>query len=122
MLPTYLHKLDNLPMILTHIRDLEEFDGPILSELRDEFDQRYVEKWCALGENVVRTLVMRVEPEHISAYLAKEISMLDLLRIRTSGWGFLVDRSFGKIVAVYLINIVELPENYLPHSSAFHDE
>lgn len=103
------------------MRELEAFEGPILSELRADGGGIYIEKWCAREGGTTRTLVVRTEPRALAEYLARRVSMLDLLKGPSDGIGFLVDRDRGVEIAVYLVQVMALPERYLPAVDALHD-
>lgn len=121
MLPEFPPNIGKLPRPLHFVRDLEEFDGPILSELRAEKGGLYLEKWCAHDGGTVRTLVVRTEQRAIAEYLAGRMSMLNLLTIPSDDVGFIVDRVGDTIQAVYMIRVSILPPKYLPRSVAYHD-
>lgn len=122
MLPEFPPNLRNLPRPLVFVRDLEEFDGPILSEYRAEQGGLYLEKWCAHDESIVRTLVVRTEQRAVAEYLAKRITMLTLLTGPSDDVGFIVDWADGKRQAVYMVRVSDLPPKYLPKPNAMHDE
>lgn len=107
---------------LTWVRDLEAFDGPILSEYRDASGVPYLEKWCTHGDNFVRFLVVRSTRAAIDAYLDGYTSMLDLLTKPNSDTGFMVDYAGGELYSVEPVRVSELPESYLPKASAMHEE
>lgn len=121
MLPPFPPDIRALPRPLSWVRDLEEFEGPILSELRAEDGGVYLEKWCAKDGELVRTLIVRTEPRAVAEYLAGRISLLSLLTVPSDGIGFIVDRSGDSTASVYLVHVPTLPSNYLPSSTARHD-
>jgi hypothetical protein len=106
---------------LTHVRDLEEFEGPILSELAGEDGSVWLEKWCACHNGEPRTLVVKSSRHSVDEYLDGRASMLDLLTIPNKNSGFLVDSSRHGLV-VCEVWVSELPESYLPKPSAMHNE
>lgn len=122
MLPEFPPNIRQLPRPLTFVRDLEAFEGPILSEFRAERGGLYLEKWCARHEETARTLVVRTEQRAVAEYLARRISMLDLLTVPSDGVGFVVDRIGDSMQAVYRVILSTLPEKYLPRPTAYHDE
>ena len=123
MLPKIGHRIDGLPRPLTFVRDLEAFDGPILSEYRAEEGGLYLEKWCDRdGEGIERSLIVRTERRALAEYLARRMSMLELLMGPSDGVGFIVDRINDNISGVYLALLGNLPAMYLPRSDAYHDE
>jgi len=121
MLPEFPIRVAALPKRLVVTRELESFEGPILSELRAESGALYLEKWCAREHSVERTLIVRSERRAIAEYLAGRLSMLDLLTIPNDGVGFIVDSDSGWVRSVYVVPIASLPGKYLPDKSAKHD-
>jgi hypothetical protein len=122
MLPSFGPNIGTLPRPLTLVRDLEEFEGPILSELRASEGGVFLEKWCARDEHVTRTLIVRSDQRVVAQYLAGRVSMHALLVQYSDGVGFIVDKSGDETRAVYIAHVPALPEKYLPSPSAFHDE
>jgi hypothetical protein len=107
---------------LFHVRDIEAFDGPILSELRDADGVPYLEKWCTHGDNFVRLLVVRTTHEAVGEYVAGRVSMLDLLTRPNGDAGFIVDYAGGELYSVEPVCVSTLPDSWLPMSTAMHDE
>lgn len=129
----------NLLPTLHHIHDLEAFEGPILSEYRSDAGNVYVEKWCAMVEKEGvkvggRWLVVRVNAHAIADYVAKKITMLELLVGASDDVGFLVDRVnnvkkepiIDQVVTtterVQAVRVSSLPASYLPKPTARHDD
>lgn len=114
---------------VTFIRDLERYEGPILSEYRaEEGGVSYLEKWCTQTADGTRHrfLLVRSDQRSIAQYMAKRITMLQLLVNRSDGVGFLVDRERTgdtiRTVRVALSILSELPPDYLPEEDTYHDE
>lgn len=123
MLPQLGQRLEKLPRRLQFVRDLEAFEGPILSEYRAAYGGAvYVEKWCARADGVSRFLVVRSEERAIAEFLGGRLSMLKLLTERSDGFGFLIDQRQGETVGVSIVPIDILPKPYLPKPTRFHDE
>lgn len=122
MLPEFPPNIRFLPD-LTFVRDIEAFDGPILSEYRGSRGGRYLEKWCArdAAARITRTLLVRTEQRPVAEYLAGRLSMLDLFMGPSDGVGFIIDRVADDVQAVYLVALQGLPEKYLPKPTAMHD-
>jgi hypothetical protein len=106
---------------LVRVRDLEAFEGPILSLLKGGRGS-YLEKWCTRDEGTVRTLIVRTEQRAVAEYLARRISMYDLFTVPNDGAGFLTDSQGGRRTRVSLVEVSRLPERYLPRRDAMHDE
>lgn len=122
MLPELPYRVGSFRRALTFVRELEGFEGPILSEYRvARGTARYIEKWCAHDSGVVRWLMVRTEERAIAEYLGGRIPMLQLLTESSDGVGFIVDRRGNEEIAVYLAVIESLPNAYLPAPHAMHD-
>ena len=125
MLPKFNTRLSCLPS-LTFVRELECFEGPILTEWKaeDGHGGMYLEKWCTCSKGVERSIVVRTEPRAVAEYLGERISMRSLMLGPSDGVGFVVDRRGGKVIDVFLVSLVDgsdLIETYLPRNSSFHD-
>ena len=121
MLPEFPPNISRLPRDLECVRDLEEFDGPILTELKSAEGSIYLEKWCAREGGTVRTLVVRSELRAIAQYLAGRVTMRDLMVRHSDGVGFIVDKNADETKAVYVVLVAGLPAEYLPKDTAVHD-
>jgi hypothetical protein len=122
MLPNIGQRTDRLPAGLKLVRELEAFEGPILAEYRAESRAVYVEKWCAQENAVSRSVLVRSDQRTIAEFLGGRLPMLDLLKNRSDGIGFLIDRANLQTTAVWLVSIAELPRGYLPRPDRLHDE
>lgn len=124
MLPNIGSKLDGgLPRQVTLVRELEYFEGPILSQYRAAHGGSvYIEKWCARDGGVSRFLLVRSEPRAIAEFLGTRITMLKLLTESSDGIGFLIDRRRGDTLGVYVVALDSLPKSYLPKPTRMHDE
>jgi hypothetical protein len=109
------------PLRVMHVRDLEVFEGPLLSEYRDETGGTYIEKWCTRDENTHRTLLVRSDQCSIAEYLGGRLSLLDLLIDRSSNVGFLFDYGRDGVQRATIVEVSSLPANYLPTVKAHHD-
>lgn len=122
MLPAFKTPIALLPE-LVFVRELEGFEGSILSEFKAVHgDGIFLEKYCTEHEGVQRWLIVRTERRALAAYLEKRLSMRHLLTVTSGGLGFIVDRKEREEVARYLVTISELPEKYIPGPDVMHDE
>lgn len=113
--------LEGLPRELTWVRDLEYFEGAILSEYHATGGGIYLQKWCTQANGVTRTLFVRAEYRAVAEYLAGRITMQTLLYGQSDGIGFLVDTNDDD-EHVYRVALDDLPASYMPTASAMHDE
>jgi len=127
-LPILGQPFEGLP--LTFVRSIEEYEGPILSELSDDSGTPYLEKAvdCSRDQKIFRSLVVVSSPHAIEEYLAGRMSMLDLLTLPNESKGILVDTKFrtgertGEVVRSARVDISTLPSGYLPDPTAMYDE
>jgi hypothetical protein len=116
-------RLAELPRKVTLVRDLEEYEGPILSEYKATYGSAaYVEKFCARSGNVCRYLLVRSDQRAIAEFLGGRLSMLSLLRDASDGVGFLIDRNQTETTAVHIAPFAGIPKAYLPTPARMHNE
>lgn len=124
MLPEFSLRLPNLPP-MRFVRELEDYDGPILSEWRamDGRSTVYLDKWCTREGDADRSIVVRSDPRSIAEYLSGRISMRTLLLAPSDGIGLIVDRRRGEVINVFVVALESgVPASYLPRASTMHDE
>lgn len=122
-LPTIGIPINSTP--LTWVRDIEYYDGPLLSEFLDSDGISYLEKWCSCdySRGVQRYLRVSSTQHAIQEYMAGRMSMLDLLTKPNEDIGILVDYAGGKIVGSTLALVSDLASTkYLPEPDAMYDE
>ena len=121
MLPEFGQRLDSFDLPLTYVRDLEDFDGPLLTQYRGPDGSIYIEKWCSRDGAVDRWLLARSDLQAVAEYLAERATMMEMLTRSSGGVGFLVDKRRGERLSAYLVAFSNLPERYLPRPGAMHD-
>lgn len=121
MLPPIGAQIMGLPVRLEFVRDLEVFEGPLLSERKNGNGAAYLEKLCTCDETTRRTLIVRSDHRSIAEYLGGRLSMRHLFLDRSDGVGFLCDYARGGFQRTSLVELSALPEKYLPTIRAFHD-
>lgn len=110
---------------LKFYRELEQFDGPLLTEWRDETTNDhesvpYVEKWCDVADGVHKWMLVKVTPLLIETYLEGHITMHDLLS-SDDGRCLIVSRCKDVNAEVEEATVASLPHGYMPTASAYHD-
>lgn len=107
---------DGVGEVMKWVRDLEEFDGAILSEYEED-RVSYVEKWCDRpGPGLTRTLRVRSDRGAIQSYLEGGITLMNLLTRYQEAW--LVDRNERDVVVRCEVVSVPTLSSYLPASCA----
>lgn len=104
-----------LPIDLELVRDIEEFDGPLLSEFRSADGETFLYYWCDCSETTNRWLVVRTPPQDLFRYLVGRSSLRSLIRDCRDGFLYVVDvDGDAAILAAWFAYADKLPESYLP--------
>jgi hypothetical protein len=110
-----------LPTGLKHVRDLEAFDGPLLSEFTCASGAVWVLKWAARGDEAHRWLMVRSTRESIACYLAGIFSMCDLLAAEGDA-AMLVDYDGDQPRGAWSVSLSDPKVRpYLPERDVMHD-
>ena len=108
------------PFALTHVRDIEWFEGPLLSEFEALGGQRYLLCWRDMDDEYNRWLVLWFEPEQLRAYEAQEVPLISFWLAQKNVFLVDTDRD-GKFARWALVDITTLPKSYWPTAEAMHD-
>lgn len=104
------------------VRDLEYFEGPLLTEFRNESGERYVASWCDRDDRVHRWMVFRVSMHDLALYRRGQISLREFMYRSRDDFMYLLDvDGEGTHVKVSLVTLDELPESYEPETDSFFD-
>ena len=109
------------PVSLEHVRDIEYFDGPLLSLFQDRDGQPWIYYWCDCDEQHNRWLMFRSTLTEVVAYMKRDKSLLDL--IRSGGEHYAIDcRSYEPEHVLRIKLDASWPDDYLPEPDAFYEE
>lgn len=107
--------LVRLPVELEFVRDLEEFDGPLLSEFRSSDGDTFLYYWCDCDERANRWLVVRTPRQDLFRYLVGRVSLRSLIRDCRDGFLYMVDLDGdATVISAWFVYAEKTPENYLP--------
>lgn len=112
--------LVRLPIELEFVRDLEEFDGPLLSEFRSSEGDTFLYYWCDCNEKANRWLVVRTPRQDLFRYLVGRVTLRSLIQECRDRFLYVVDMDEdATALSAWFIYAENIPENYLPrHDSA----
>ena len=114
--------LPRLPVDLTWTRDLEGFDGPLLSEFCSASGDTYLYSWCDSDKTHNRWMVLRTSPRSLIEYLHRKITLFKLIESAQDGFVYFVDMDGDATVRhVALVRLSEIPEAYWPAPDSWHD-
>lgn len=113
-------RFDSLPVDLRHVRDLEEFDGPLLSEYRSKDEETFLYYWCDCSDGVHRWIVIRTPPQFLFRYLAGQTSLRSLITDCFDRFVYFLDIKENKESEAWYMQADRLPANYLPDADSFH--
>lgn len=116
-----LLKLNFLPVRgLKKVRDLEYYEGPLLSEFHSETGAIYLYSWCDQLETGHRWMVFRVTLRDLTLYIHGRLSLHKLITEGEEGFVYFVDLdTHGDILDVYFVPIEEIPKDYIPSHDSF---
>lgn len=114
--------VDEAKMNLFQVRDIEWYEGPILSLCRDEAGSLYLRKWADLQHSIV----VKTTKELVQEYEDGRLSLLDLLRADGDrGWlevatfalggRYPISHSFEEGV------VSQMKPSFLPTPDAMHE-
>ena len=107
--------IGRLPVELEFVRDIEEFDGPLLSEFRSSEGETFLYYWCNCNDRANRWLVVRAPRQDLFRYLVGRTSLRDLIRECPDGFLYVVDLDGdAALLAAWFLYADKLPDNYLP--------
>jgi hypothetical protein len=114
-------KIERLPLELEHVRDIEDFDGPLLSEFRASNGETFLYSWCDGDENVNRWIVVRTPLQIVFRYLVGGISLRQVITECRDGFVYILELDCeAEPQNVWLIPATSLPRNYVPGEKSFH--
>lgn len=112
--------LQRLPVDLEFVRDLEEFDGPLLSEFRSADGETFLYYWCDCSDQANRWLVVRAPREDLLRYLVGLTPLRTLIRECRDGFLYVVDLDGAAVaLSAWFVYAENVPERYLPGPGSF---
>lgn len=121
-----LCKLDRVPKelrSLVRVRDLINYEGPILTEYRSPAGEPYLYFWCDVKPGSHHCwLAFRVSKRDLLKFLSGKLSLLRLIQQSQGERVYLLEID-GEIdyKTVYLLEKDDIPQNYLPGEDSVYD-
>ena len=113
-------RLHELPLGLTFVRDIEEFDGPLVSEFRSSTGETFLYAWCDCEEDVNRWVVVRTPHQVIFEYLVGRIPLRKVIYECKDRFVYVVDLGHdASPTSSWYVSIPNLPDEYLPTAESF---
>ena len=116
-------RLSALPVTLSHVRDIEWYDGPLMSEFVDGDGTPWVANWCDLDDTAHRWLVFSTTAKALDVYGCSDgddacRAMRSMIADAGGGVVYLCDtdqhEGIATTAATWSLAPSELPEDYLP--------
>jgi len=120
--PDELHAIPlvRIPVDLEFVRDLEAFDGPLLSEFQSSDGETFLYYWCDCSDQANRWLVVRTPREDLFRYLVGRTPLLSLILECRDGFLYVVDIDRdAEVLSAWFVYAENVPENYLPGPKSF---
>jgi hypothetical protein len=103
------------------IADLIFFEGPLLSHYVSSKGDDYLFYWVDKDERDNRWLVLRVNLSSLQKYMAKDLSLRELIENPNDGYLYQVDINNDlNYHDVKLVQPADLPEEYLPETDSYY--
>lgn len=119
-LKEYGQLLEKAPASFELLRDIEEFEGPIISEFDAGDRGRFLLIWRDVDSQYNRWLAVKVSENVIAQYEGQQITLHKL--ICQASEMFLTDADFqGVFSRWYALTREDLPDAYFPCETALHD-
>lgn len=108
---------------LNLVCEILEFEGtPVLLHFSDQNKNNILFYWVDYSENGQRYLTWKIDDFSLKSYLNAEISILDLVNNSLGFYFFILDLDINdEFKKGYFLNILDIPENYLPDADSFYN-
>ena len=104
------------------IADLIYFEGPLLSHYVSSKGDDYLFYWVDKDDSDNRWLVLRVSLASLQKYMAKDLSLRELIDNPNDGYLYSVDVDNDiNYHNVKLVQPIDLPEEYLPADDSYYE-
>ncbi|MBF0552565.1 MAG: hypothetical protein HQK60_18795 [Deltaproteobacteria bacterium] len=115
-------RIDMLPLMLSEVVHLIYLDGPLLSLVKNDHDETYVQFWCDADEQTNRWLIFRITDHQLVGYLTQEVTLYHLVLNPPDGFLYMVDTDpDSNQTGVSFVLPSALPEIYLPPEESYYD-
>ncbi len=108
---------------LTHVRDIEEYEGPLLSEFRSKSGDTFLYHWadCDRGAGVTRWVVVRTPRQDLNQYLVRAITLRDVILRCHDQFVYLFDTDADEhVCASYFVRTAQLATDYVPGADSYY--
>ncbi len=103
------------------IADLIYFEGPLLSHYVSSKGDDYLFYWVDSDDNDNRWLVLRVSLVSLQKYMAREMTLRELIESPNDGFLYTVDVDDAiNYHNVKLVQPADLPDDYLPATDSYY--
>ena len=100
---------------LRHVRDLIDFDGPLLSLFKHPNGESYLYYWCDCDDRANRWMVFRVSEITVLRLTSRLISLSDVIPSGSrDDYIYFLDIADDQSIQAYLALPSNIPESYKP--------
>ena len=115
-------QIKRLPFKVEKLGDFLWYESPLFSHLFTEQNEDFLIKWCSQDADFNRWLLYKTNYNLLFDYFNGKIGDLELVLKNPDGFAFIVDIDHDiEWRRVFLIAVEDIPEAYLPESSARYD-
>lgn len=110
------------PGQLTKVADLIYYDGPLLSLFKNQINDSYLSYWCDLKDNLSRWLFFRVSEQQLNSYLAKDLTLRELILSPVDSTLYCVDVDVDdQYRSIFFLTPEDLPNKYIPKPNTYYE-
>lgn len=100
-------------------RDIQYFEGPLLSEYEDKNGNKYLSHWCDCNSTSERWLLFNTDKRSLLQLVSGLQTLYQVIKNSSDSNYFIVDKnSEGSAVSVRLTKFEDIDTSYLPEESA----
>jgi hypothetical protein len=110
--------IKELPFSLERVGDLMFYEGPLMSILKDNLGNAYLQDWVDSDEKNNRWLIYQISLSQLNDYITNKTSHFSLVNNPTNDIVFVVDKNSKGIIEKCLVcSPNRLPYEYLPDTN-----
>ncbi len=114
-------RLRDSDLRLTWLRDIEEFDGPLVSEFRSATGEIFLYVWCDADDSRSRWLVVRTPYQVLFRYYVGRIALRNVILDCKDQFVYVLDLDgAANPLGSWYVRVRDLPEEYWPGEESFH--
>jgi hypothetical protein len=114
--------IGTLPVTLTHVRTLRDFEGPLLAQFQSDNGETFLYHWCDRDSDVSRWMVIRTPVQDLARYLVGATTLRNLVTHCPDRFVYLLDLDADDHVhATVFVPVERMTNEYVPTERSYYD-